>query len=131
MSYQIGLDPYERAFAHFLAEVRDAIQRTYAEEAENGLTQRELAETLGVDESLISRRLSGPGNITLRTLCDLYTAMGREPLANFAAPMRPPVPVISTFRPEITTSYNGTANRSVTGNYFLQPPSIPAFSSAA
>jgi hypothetical protein len=86
MSFQIALDPFDKAFAHFSRQIRAAIQKTFNEEAQNGLTQRELSETLGVNESVISRRLNGPGNITLRTLCDLFTAMGRDPLANFLVP---------------------------------------------
>ena len=76
----------DRSFARFLGKIREAIQRTFAEEAERGLSQKEIADTLGVDQALISRRLNGPGNITLRTLSDLYTAMGREPLSNFVCP---------------------------------------------
>ena len=88
MSFQIDLNPFDRAYARFVRQVRDALQRTFAEESENGLTQKELAEALGIDQSLVSRRLHGPGNVTLRTLSDLYTAMGREPLSNFVAPER-------------------------------------------
>lgn len=86
MSFQIGLDDYELIYAHFSRQVREAIQKTFDQEAANGLSQKEIAENLGVDESLVSRRLNGPGNITLRTLSDLYVAMGREPLSNFVVP---------------------------------------------
>lgn len=89
MSFQIDLDPFELAYAQFVAHVRDAIQRTYAEGVPEGLTQREIAETLDIDPGLVSKRLNGPGNLTLRTLSDLYTAMGREPLSNFVCPERP------------------------------------------
>lgn len=93
MSFQLDLNPFDRAYARFVRQVRDALQRTFAEESENGLTQKELAEALDIDQSLVSRRLHGPGNITLRTLSDLYTAMGREPLSNFVAPERPYVQI--------------------------------------
>jgi transcriptional regulator with XRE-family HTH domain len=86
MSFQIALDPFEKAYARFIGNVRESIQATYSEASREGLTQREIADTLGVDEALISRRLHGPGNITLRTLCDLFTAMGRDPLTHFVAP---------------------------------------------
>ena len=86
MSFRTDLNPYDRAYSHFVRQVRDAIQRTFDEEAESGITQKELADTLGIDQALVSRRLNGPGNITLRTLANLYTAMGREPLSNFVAP---------------------------------------------
>jgi transcriptional regulator with XRE-family HTH domain len=86
MSFQIDLDPFDRAYAHFASFVRAAIQQTFFEETASGLTQKEISETLGIDPALVSRRLNGPGNITLRTLSDLYTAMGRQPLSNFETP---------------------------------------------
>jgi hypothetical protein len=49
-----------------------------------------MAEVLDVDLSVVSRRLNGAGNVTLRTISDTYTAMDREPLSNFLPP-RPPV----------------------------------------
>lgn len=102
MSFQIKLNPFDRSYAHFIAHVRNAIQKTFAEQAEHGLTQKELADTLGVDPALISRRLNGPGNITLRTLSDLYVAMGREPLSNFVAPQDPVVAQQSPITTEIS-----------------------------
>lgn len=88
MSFQIELDPFDEEYALFIAKIRGAIRLTYEQEAESGLTQREMAETLTVDESVISKRLNGvQGNMTLRTLSDLYVAMGREPLSNFEAPL--------------------------------------------
>ena len=86
MSFRTDLDPFDRAYAHFVRAVREAIQQTFAEEANSGLTQKELSETLGVDAGLISRRLGSPGNMTLRSISDLFTAMGREPLSNFSPP---------------------------------------------
>ncbi len=84
MSFRIELDKYEEAYGHFMREIHSAIQATFAQEAElRNLTQADLAQELNVDPSVISRRLSGGGNVTLRTICDLYTAMGREPLTNF------------------------------------------------
>jgi transcriptional regulator with XRE-family HTH domain len=109
MSFQIELNPFERAYAHFVRQVREALQKTFAEEAQDGLTQKELAETLGVDEALVSRRLNGPGNITLRTLADLYTAMGREPLSNFECPQSPSVSVVPVSEMTVSTSTFSTA----------------------
>jgi transcriptional regulator with XRE-family HTH domain len=71
-----------------LERIQEAIQVTFEEErSKRGLSQVEIARELDVDQSVVSRRIHGGGNITLRTISDLYTAMGREPLANF----RPPV----------------------------------------
>lgn len=86
MSFQIKLDKYEEAYGHFLKAIRDAIQKTFSEEEERGLTQNDIASDLGVDKSVVSRRLNGTGNTTLRSISDVYTAMGREPLANFVSP---------------------------------------------
>ena len=86
MSFQIVHDPFDQAYVRFSLRIREAIQKTFNEESQNGLTQREIADALGIDESAVSRRIHGPGNITLRTLSDLYTAMGRIPLSNFEMP---------------------------------------------
>lgn len=88
MSSPLDLDPFDQAYAYFARAVRDALQRTFEEETKTGLTQKDIADTLDIDPALVSRRLNGPGNITLRTLSDLYTAMGRDPLSNFVAPPR-------------------------------------------
>ncbi len=42
----------------------------------SGLSQDEVAESLDVDKSLISRRLNGSENLTLKTLSYMGTAMG-------------------------------------------------------
>ena len=44
---------------------------------------------IGIDLSVVSRRLNGIGNITLKTISDTYTAMNREPLSNFVPPRAP------------------------------------------
>ena len=86
MSFQIELDKYERAYGRFLHKIQTAIQQTFAQEEEGqGLTQGDLARELNVDKSTISRRLNGSGNITIRSISDIFTAMGREPLSNFSA----------------------------------------------
>jgi transcriptional regulator with XRE-family HTH domain len=41
----------------------------------SGLTQDELAEKLGIDKSLISKRLNGSENLTLKTLSFMATAL--------------------------------------------------------
>jgi hypothetical protein len=50
---------------------------------ESGLTQDQLAVRLGVDKSLISRRLNGTENLTLKTMSHMGTAMGYRPVVNF------------------------------------------------
>jgi|SRR5580658_1432315 transcriptional regulator with XRE-family HTH domain len=83
-------DRFESAYADLLERIQNALQQTYHEEQEaRGLTKTAVAAALGVDLSVVSRRLNGIGNITLRTISDTYTAMDREPLSNFVAPRAP------------------------------------------
>jgi transcriptional regulator with XRE-family HTH domain len=87
MLFQIEPDRFESAYADLLERIQNAIQQTYHEEQEaHGLTKTAIADALGVDLSVVSRRLNGIGNITLRTISDTYTAMNREPLSNFVPP---------------------------------------------
>ena len=83
MSFQIDLDKYSKAYGRFMREIQAALQQTYEEEARQGLKQAHIAKELKVSGGVVSRRLNGSGNSTLRSVCDLYTAMGRQPLANF------------------------------------------------
>jgi len=67
-----------------MRKIREAIQETYEQQRSSAnLTQAAIAAKLDVDRSTVSKRLAGEGNITLRTLSDLYYAMGRLPLENF------------------------------------------------
>ena len=55
---------------------------------QQGVTQSELAERLGVSKSYVSRLLHGTPNLTLRTLVRLSNALNRRvqlDLADFAA----------------------------------------------
>jgi transcriptional regulator with XRE-family HTH domain len=87
MSFQIALDKYERAYGALVRAVQAALQATFAEESnDRGLTQADLSRELGISPSVISRKLNGSGNATLRSISDLFTAMGREPLSSFHPP---------------------------------------------
>jgi hypothetical protein len=50
---------------------------------ESGLVQDQLAERLGIDKSLVSRRLNGTENLTLKTLSYMGTAMGYRPMISY------------------------------------------------
>ncbi len=45
---------------------------------EKGITQKDIAQSLGVDPALISKRLKGETNLTIETISDLATAMEIE-----------------------------------------------------
>lgn len=72
-------DPRRRDRARFLGDIFAALNRAFQEEAEqSGLTKAEIAKRLGVHRSVITRRLSGQGNMTFETLHDMAWAMGRR-----------------------------------------------------
>lgn len=53
-------------------EIRRVFRKAYKE---SGLTQKEIAERLGADPALVSKRLNGDANLTLNTIADLFTAI--------------------------------------------------------
>jgi transcriptional regulator with XRE-family HTH domain len=62
--------------------VHGELERALAEEqAENGLTKAELARRLGVNRSVLTKRLNGALNMTFETLADMAWAMGRDVVA--------------------------------------------------
>jgi hypothetical protein len=52
-----------------------AMRRAFKLRAAQGLTQDSIARMLGVDKALISKRLNGSENLTLKTLSFMATAM--------------------------------------------------------
>ena len=79
MSYRIQLDPKRRKASRFIEKVRVALVSAFEEEhLENGLTQEALAEKLGVHKSIVSRRLRGKANLTLRSIGELAWALDRD-----------------------------------------------------
>jgi transcriptional regulator with XRE-family HTH domain len=53
-----------------------SMRRIFRLRADNGgLTQDDIAESLNIDKSLVSRRLNGKDNFTLKTLSFMATAM--------------------------------------------------------
>ncbi|MPQ73269.1 helix-turn-helix domain-containing protein [Acetobacter senegalensis] len=84
MFLRIESDKFELGYARFLRRIKLAIQETFEEQKNEGVSQSSIAAELDVDRSVVSKRLSGSGNVTLRTISDLFIAMGREPLENFS-----------------------------------------------
>jgi transcriptional regulator with XRE-family HTH domain len=65
----------ESELAAYRAEIKGEIFRDIRhvmhEKQQNGFTQKQLAQRLGVDEGLLSRRLKGENDLQLETLADL------------------------------------------------------------
>jgi transcriptional regulator with XRE-family HTH domain len=78
-SFQITLSPSKRAAARFVNNVRRKLQQALAEESQkSGLTQTDIANTIGVHRSVINRELRGRKDITLGRVAELASAMGRK-----------------------------------------------------
>jgi transcriptional regulator with XRE-family HTH domain len=59
-----------------LHDAYSSMRRIFHQLAAGGLTQDDLAERLGVDKALVSKRLRGRENLTLKTLSFMASAMG-------------------------------------------------------
>lgn len=75
MSYQMRNDPRARKAGRFIYRVQKEIQKAFLA---SGLKQQEIAEKLGVNRSVVNKRLLGEANLTLRTIADLAWAMDAE-----------------------------------------------------
>lgn len=127
-SFQISITPSRRAAARFIGKVRREILKALAEEsASAGLTQSDIARTIGVHRSVINRELRGYKDISVGRIAELAFALGRKPdfalakvqaLAGTNVQMR----VVST--PSVSAK---TASDTVS----LGPPSVRMQSQAA
>ena len=83
MSYELKIDPKKRAASRFIGKVRKAlISAAIAEKELSGISQKEIAEAIGVHKSVISRMLKGESNLTLRSVGELAWALGWDPEFN-------------------------------------------------
>lgn len=83
-SFRITLTPSKRAAGRFVNSVRRGLQKTLAEEQKKrGLTQADLARTIGVNRSVVHRELMGQKDITLGRVAELASAMGRRAVIEF------------------------------------------------
>jgi ribosome-binding protein aMBF1 (putative translation factor) len=73
------LDEYYAA----LHSAYDSLLRAFRFRSQFGLTQDDLANRLGVDKGLISKRLRGRENFTLKTLSAMASAMDCRLLISF------------------------------------------------
>jgi transcriptional regulator with XRE-family HTH domain len=72
LAEDVLLDDYYACLHDAYDSMRDAFE---ARAHDEGLTQEDIATQLDVDAGLISRRLSGTENISLRTLSNMGSAM--------------------------------------------------------
>jgi transcriptional regulator with XRE-family HTH domain len=78
-SFRLKIDPKERYVSRFFGQVERAFQSAFVEaKKDRKLTQQKIAELLGVDRSVINRRLLRRENMTERTLAEMAWAMDHE-----------------------------------------------------
>jgi plasmid maintenance system antidote protein VapI len=65
--------------SRFLMETWTALVQAFRVREAQGATRQALADTLGVDKSVISRRLNGSSNLTLEVVSEMARAMGYRP----------------------------------------------------
>lgn len=75
MSYQMRNDERSRKAGRFVARVHKAIQTAVVR---SGLKQNEIATKLGLDRSIVNRRILGQSNLTLRTIADFAWALEHD-----------------------------------------------------
>jgi transcriptional regulator with XRE-family HTH domain len=75
MSYRLKIDRRSLKSAKFISKLQSEIQRALVE---SGMTQQEVAERLGVDRSVVNRRLKGKANLTARSISDFAYVLDRE-----------------------------------------------------
>ena len=75
--------PDEELLDDYYTSLHDAYNALHNTFEETGLTQDELAARLGIDKSLVSKRLNGSENLTLKTMSYMGSAMGRYLLVSY------------------------------------------------
>ena len=96
MSYQLRIDKRSLKVAKFISRIQSAIQASLGE---SGMTQQEVAEKLGVDRSVVNRRLKGKANLTARSIADFAYVLDKDIDFKLVNPRRPEnsnIVVIST-----------------------------------
>jgi transcriptional regulator with XRE-family HTH domain len=67
MSYQLKINKRSLKAAKFISRIQRMLQQALIE---SGMTQQQVAEKLGVDRSVVNRRLKGKSNLTARSIAD-------------------------------------------------------------
>jgi hypothetical protein len=92
----------------------NAMRNTYASCSAGGLTQDDIAARLNVDKSLVSRRLNGTENLTLKSISYMASAMECRVVVNF-------VPYENV---GMTNLYLATATSGATGSAWLNSTEV-------
>lgn len=85
MSSLFDMTPLERDSAAYMHGLnKSLIAEIYAISKEQGISQKDIADRLVVNKSVISRLLQGRGNPTFRTVSEICAAIGVRPTLSFS-----------------------------------------------
>lgn len=75
-SFRPQISPRRRAFARLLGDIQQELARVMADTPR--VSKAEIARRLGINRSLVTRRLNGTSNMTLESLSDLAWALDQR-----------------------------------------------------
>lgn len=80
MSFLFELDPKSEFVSDGVEKFRHEIRKSFVEACEKNpeLSQAKIAEELGVNRSVVNRRINDGANLTLRSILELLWAMNRD-----------------------------------------------------
>lgn len=110
MSFSLNIPPHQRAAARLIGSARaKLLDAVIQAEKKDGINRAEIARRLGKDRALITRKLSGSSDLTLRSIAEISWAIGVKPEINFI-----PVSVPGSHQNETTASWRIHAPRLAT-----------------
>ena len=72
MGFKINLPPHGRAAGRFIGQVRRDLVKAVEEATRSyGKTRAEMARNIGYDKAVITRKLSGKSDLTLRSIAEI------------------------------------------------------------
>ncbi|OOY16752.1 helix-turn-helix transcriptional regulator [Thioclava sp. DLFJ4-1] len=80
------LDPKSRKAARFISSLQNKIQKALIS---SGKSQQEVATILGVDRSVVNRRLKGSANLTARSIAEFAYALDKDVTIEFVDKEKP------------------------------------------
>lgn len=86
MSYQLKLSRRSLKSARFISKLHSVIQKALVE---SGKTQQQVAQELGVDRSVVNRRLKANANLTARSISDFAYVLGKDIEVRLVDPVAP------------------------------------------
>ncbi|OSQ30274.1 hypothetical protein [Thalassospira sp. MCCC 1A03138] len=80
MGFKINLTPHSRAAGRFIGQVRrDLVKAVEEATSKYGKTRSDMARNIGCDKAVITRKLSGKADLTLRSIAEIAYESNTRP----------------------------------------------------